>query len=62
MVMSLSQFSKYLLIVFNFFLDMTIHELVTDIFSYRVNAMTMYGLNASEILIESQTSLGVPVI
>lgn len=61
MVMSLSQFSKYLLIVFNFFLDMTIHELVTDIF-YKVNAMTMYGLNASEILIESQTSLGVPVI
>lgn len=48
MVMSLSQFSKYLLIVFNFFLDMTIHELVTDIFSYKVNAMTMYGLNASE--------------
>lgn len=46
------------------FTDITIHEQVhvIDIVSYKVNAMTMYGLHVSEILIESQTSLGVPVI
>lgn len=43
------------------FTDITIHEQVhvIDIFSYKVNAMTMNGLHVSEILIESQTSLSV---
>lgn len=60
-VKSLCQFSEYLLIVFNFCIwhnGYTWIITVTDIFSYKVNAMTMYCLHASKILIESQTSFG----